>query len=158
MKLFLNPANAAYLRSLAKDFGESTNAVRLELNKFEEAGMLYSETQGNKKLYKANEQHPLFKDINSLLLKYVGIDRIINNVIERLGEVAKVFLDGDYVAGKDSGVIDLVFIGNIDRKYLSRLTQKTEQAIQKKIRYLVYADKEWQDSQDTNLLLLWTKK
>ena len=33
LKFFLNSANKAYLRGLAQEFGESTNAIRLELNK-----------------------------------------------------------------------------------------------------------------------------
>ncbi len=50
----------AYLRSLENEFGESSNAIRIELNRFEEAGMLVSFTEGNKKLFKANTEHPLF--------------------------------------------------------------------------------------------------
>lgn len=158
MKLFLNPGNRAHLRGLADDFGESTNAVRVELNRFEEAGMLVSETEGNKKLFKANEKHPLFGDINSLVRKYVGVDRIIETVIERMGDVEKVFLTGDYAEGKDSGIIDLLFVGNIDRKYLANLTAKAEQTVGKKIKYIVYQSDEWEgETKDNSMLLLWEK-
>jgi len=123
-RLFLNPGSTAYLRGLAEDFQESTNAVRLELNRFEEAGMLLSETQGNKKVFKANEKHPLFKDINSIVLKYVGIDKIIDMVIHRLGDLDQLYLSGDYAEGKDTGIIDLIFIGAIDKNYLVKLIDK----------------------------------
>jgi DNA-binding GntR family transcriptional regulator len=43
LKFFLNPGSRAYLRGLAEEFGESSNAVRLELNRFEEAGLLESD-------------------------------------------------------------------------------------------------------------------
>ena len=43
MKFFLNPGTRAYLRSLADEFGESTNSVRVELNRLSEAGLLGSE-------------------------------------------------------------------------------------------------------------------
>ena len=36
LKFFLNAQTKSYLRSLEGEFGESTNAIRLELNKFEE--------------------------------------------------------------------------------------------------------------------------
>lgn len=161
VRLFLNPGNSAYLRELAEDFGESTNAVRLELNRFEEAGMLESEASGNKKLYKANPRHPLFSNVHHLLLKYVGVDRIIEVVIERMGELEKVFLGGDYAAGKDSGIIDLMFVGNVDRNYLAKLTEKAEALVHKKIKYLVYTAAEWQEMNERNptgnLLLLWEK-
>ena len=140
--MFLNPGSTAYLRGLAEDFQESTNAVRLELNRFEEAGMLLSETQGNKKLFKANEKHPLFKDINSIVLKYVGIDKIIDMVIHRLGDLDQLYLSGDYAEGKDTGIIDLIFIGAIDKSYLVKLIDKAEKLIHKKLRYLHYSDED----------------
>ena len=40
LKFFLNSNTTAYLRSLESEFGESTNAIRIELNRLEEAGML----------------------------------------------------------------------------------------------------------------------
>src|SRR5690606_3186344 len=89
LRLFLYPGTTAYLRGLAGEFDESTNSVRVELNRFEEANMLVSENKGNKKLYKANEKHPLFKDIHSILLKYIGVDKIINAIIERMGKLEK---------------------------------------------------------------------
>jgi predicted transcriptional regulator len=57
LKFFLNSETTSYLRHLESEFGESTNAIRLELNKLEEAGMLNSQFEGNKKIYQANKQH-----------------------------------------------------------------------------------------------------
>lgn len=159
VRLFLNPGNSAYLRELADDFGESTNSVRLELNRFEEAGMLESETSGNKKVYKANARHPLFGHVHNLLLRYVGVDQVIEMILKKMGDLDRVYLGGDYAAGKDSGIIDLLFIGNIDRNYLVKLVQKAEALIHKKIKYLVYSPEEWNMStlSSRNLLLLWEK-
>ena len=42
----------------------------------------------------------------------------------------------DYAEGKDSGIIDLVLIGNIDQKNMQDLTKKTEKYINRKIRTL----------------------
>jgi len=160
MKLFLNPGNNAHLRGLADEFGESTNAVRQELNRFEDAGMLTTESQGNKKLYRANAQHPLFREINSILLKYIGADKIIESMISRMGNLERLYLSGDYAMGKDSGIIDLVLVGDIDKKFLADKVSKAETMIGKKIRYLVYAREEWntyQPSANGNNILLWQR-
>lgn len=161
MKLFLNPGNSAHLRGLADDFGESTNAVRLELNRFEEAGMILSQTSGNKKLYKANDKHPLFADINSLLLKYVGIDKVIDIIIGRIGDLHKLYITGDYAQGKDSGIIDLIFVGNLNKQYLVSLVEKAEKLISKKIRYITYEADEWEDRKSdhagSKVLMIWEK-
>ena len=69
MKFFLNSNNSSYLRNLEEEFGESTNGIRIELNRFEKAGFLESRLEGNKKMFKVNVGHPLFKDLNSILMK-----------------------------------------------------------------------------------------
>lgn len=163
LRLFLNPGTTAYLRGLADEFDESTNSVRVELNRFEEADMLVSESKGNKKLYKANDKHPLFRDIHSILLKYIGIDRIIEAVLERIGALEQLYLAGDYARGMDTGIIDLVFVGDIDKSYLVEIVGKAESKIKKKIRYITYDSSEWLDQkrkgQDGDrYLLLWENK
>lgn len=162
LRLFLNPGSTAYLRGLAEEFDESTNSVRVELNRFEDADMLVSESKGNKKIYKANDKHPLFKDINNLLLKYIGVDRIIEVIIERMGQLEKAYLTGDYARGNDSGIIDLVFVGNVDRKYIMEMVTKAERMIKKKVRFIVYEPMEWEmqsvDEDNESYLLLWEQK
>jgi hypothetical protein len=151
VRLFLNPGNSAHLRGLADEFEESTNAVRLELNRFEEAGMVVAETSGNKKLYKANSAHPLYKDINSILRKYIGLDRIVETIIGQIGNLSQVYLTGDYAQGRDSGVVDLIFVGDINKSYLVLLVGKAESLIGKKIRYLTYENSEWSSLMEKEL-------
>ena len=57
LKFFLNSSTTAHLRGLETEFGDSSNAVRVELNRFEEAGLLTSSRDGNKKIYQANTQY-----------------------------------------------------------------------------------------------------
>ena len=56
LKFFLNSNSSSYLRGLESEFGESSNAIRLELNKFEKAGLLTTTTNGNKKMFKADRK------------------------------------------------------------------------------------------------------
>ena len=95
LKFFLNSNSSAYLRNLENEFKESTNAIRVELVRFEKAGLLKSWNKGNKKLFSANTEHPLFPAINSLIMNHIGFDRIIDTVIEKLGQVKYVFVVGD---------------------------------------------------------------
>lgn len=161
MKFFLNSNTVAYLRGLESEFGESTNAIRVELNRLEEANMLRSFSQGNKKFFKANTDHPLFAEVHNILRKQIGLDAIIENVVSRLGDVQCVFLAGDFAKGKNSPIIDLIFVGDIDTAYLIQLIAKTEILIHRKIRYLIYSSEEEVRSllghQQPGPLLLWTK-
>jgi len=161
LKFFLNSNTTSYLRGLESEFGESSNAIRVELNKLESAGMLNSEVQGNKKMFKANTTHPLFKEIHNILMKHIGLDRIIENVVERLGDIKKVYLVGKFAKGLDSQIIDLIFIGDIDKTYLLNLVEKVEELIKRKVRYLIYNNGELSDSDLVEInperLLIWSE-
>lgn len=161
LKFFLNYETRSYLRHLESEFGESTNAIRLELNKFEKAGMLISELEGNRKYYKANDRHPLFKDVQSIVRKYVGIDWIIEYVAKKLGQLEKVYLTGSIANGLDSQTIDLIFIGEVNEGFLKELCIKVEHQIERQIAYEVLIntqtfDKLFEES-DAKFILLWEK-
>lgn len=160
LKFFLNSSNTAYLRGLEPEFGESTNAIRVELNRFEKAELLTSKLQGNKKYYQANTSHPLFPEIHKLLLKHIGLDKIIDKVIKKLGHLSEVYLVGELAKGKNSKVIDLWFVGeNLDKNYLMNLVVKAEELINRKIRYIILDNKErnefLKNKSKSELLLVW---
>ena len=137
MKFFLNSRTTSYLRDLAAEFGESTNAIRVELNHLEGAGLLESQKQGNKKVFKANHKHPLFGNIHQLLLRHTGIDQIVDNVAKKLGGLQQAYVVGSFARGVDHPVIDLILIGNgIDKQFLLQLIDKAEDIIDRKIRYM----------------------
>lgn len=139
LRFFLNPDSKAYLRGLAQEFDESTNAVRVELNRFEEAGLVKSEKQGNKKIFRVNTKFPLFDELQQIAFKHFGIDYIISKVIKKLGDVQAVYITGDLARGLDSEIVDITVIGDkIDSAYLITLTEKAEKYINRKIRALVY--------------------
>jgi hypothetical protein len=161
LKFFLNSNTTAYLRSLEEEFGESTNSIRIELNRFEKAGFLASHSQANKKVFKVNTSHPLFKDINSIVLKLVGLDHVIDYVLQRVGNLEKVYLIGSLSQGKDSEVIDLVLVGDINEAFLKDLIAKAEKKIHKTIHYINYKEVDFSLAQITkpgiSPLLLWSK-
>ena len=149
LKFFINPSTKAYLRELAKEFDASTNSIRLELNRLEKSNLLISQMQGRTVQYQANTKNTLFKDIRSIVLKYVGIDSIIENIISKLGDLRSAYIIGEYAHGMDTGIIDVVLIGNIDKDILNRLVEKTEVLIHRKIKWLILREQEFKSLKDT---------
>ncbi len=146
LKFFLNPEARAYLRGLAEEFGESSNSIRVELNRFEEAGLLDSEFVGNKKIFTANTGHPLFSDIQNIVKKTVGIDQIVNKVVMQLGDVEQAYVTGDFAQGRNGQTIDILLVGKeINKEYLLGLITKAEELVKKPIRYLIMAQSEAKD-------------
>jgi DNA-binding transcriptional ArsR family regulator len=162
-KFFLNSNTSSHLRGLESEFGDSSNAIRIELNRLEEAGLLNSQRDGNKKVYQANSAHPLFGDIHSIIMKETGIDQVIEKVIHRIGNLIAVYLTGDFAHGKDSPVIDLILVGEcIDNEYLSGKVVQAEKLISRKVNYIVLSPSEalvsLETMKPTELLLLWNIK
>ena len=138
IKFFLNIANKGYLNSLANEFGESTNSVRKELNNLSSAGYLEKHNENNKVIYKANASHPLFNIIQKIVHKHLGIEEILEMIINRIGEIKKIMILGDYARGIDSGHIEVLIVGdNINEVYLKKITPKIEKKINRKVSFFV---------------------
>jgi hypothetical protein len=118
---------------MAEEFGESTNAIRHELNNLSKAGYLISAEEGRTILYRANTSHPLYNEVKNLIHKYLGIDEIIENVVKKLGDLKAAYIIGDYAQGKDTGTIELLLVGAIDNEYLQRLVAKAKGLIKRNI-------------------------
>ncbi|MGX1639414.1 ArsR family transcriptional regulator [Sphingobacterium sp. NPDC055431] len=154
IKFFVNSANKGYLRGIAEEFNESTNAIRKELNQLSEAGYLIKSQENNKIFYRANIEHPLFKSLQNLVRTFLGIDQAIDYVLDRTGDVHQVALLGDYANGIDSGTIEILITGeNIDSAYLLQLSGKTEKLLDKKI--ILYLDK---PEEATQQIILYQKE
>lgn len=159
IKFFINPETTSYLRELAEEFGESSNAVRVELNRLVEAGLLTSEYAGRLKLYKANVNNPIFSELHNIVKKYIGIDKLVEEIVNKLGTVEIALITGDYAKGVDSGIIDLIIVGEVNQNYLQSLVEKTELLIERKIRTLVFTIDEFEKYKDklkkTSYLIVW---
>jgi predicted transcriptional regulator len=162
MRFFFNPKARSYLRELAKEFNVSTNAVREELNQLKKTELLKSEKNGRQVYYMANTDHALFPELKSMVSKVMGIDQVIDSIINRLGNLERAYLVGDYAEGKDTGIIDIILVGNIDHYHLNDLTRKTERYIKRKIRPLVLNNNEYEallpELATRPLILIWKSK
>jgi hypothetical protein len=145
LKFFINPNTRGYLRQLAAEFNESTNSIRLELNKLSEAQILLVSAEGRNKIYRANTNHPLYEDLRNIVLKSTGIDRVVSNILNKLGNIRLAFIRGDYASGKDNGLIDLVIVGDqVNQNEIERIRSKTENLINRKLSVLVLNEQEYE--------------
>ncbi len=136
VKFFVNAQNQSHLRGLADEFGESTNAIRKELNNLTGAGILVRQNGKNKVTYQANISHPFFKNIQDIIRKYLGLDKILEQVLERMGEVEQVVLTGDIAQGKDTGRIDVSVYGhNLNDRYINYLTTRLQKLIERDVKF-----------------------
>lgn len=134
VKFFSNPKNMGHLRGLAEEFGESTNSIRKELNNLCEAGLLLKTEEKNRVDYQANPNHVFFTNLQDLIQKYLGLDKLIHAVLERMGQVSQIALVGDYARGIDSGRIEVQITGpQLNEDYLVHVSEKLKSLIDKEV-------------------------
>jgi hypothetical protein len=137
-RFFLNPEQGGYLRGLEKELGENSNALRIELNRFEEAGLVTAEWKGQRKWFHVNRAFPMFAELHSIALKHFGIDQVVDKVLRKIGPVDAVYLVGDLAAGLDSDTISVLIVAHdVDTKALDRLVAKAETLINRSITYTI---------------------
>jgi len=136
IKFFISQANRGYLNALASEMRESSNAIRKELNHLHEAGYLKKVKSNNKVEYKANSKHPLFNVLQKVVLKHLGLEDLVEVVLDRMGHVEQIILVGDYAMGNDSGKIEVFLIGkNLNMEYIAQLEEKIEKLIKRKVSF-----------------------
>ena len=136
LKFFISQANRGYLNGLANEMGESTNSIRKELNHLHGAGYLKKLKQDNKVEYRVNASHPLYETLRKVVLKHLGLEDLVEVVLNRMGNVQHILLIGDYAKGVDSGNIEVFLIGkDLNFNYISQLEQKIESLIGRKVSF-----------------------
>jgi len=140
VKFFISQANKGYLNGLASEMGESTNSIRKELNHLYAAGYLKKTKVNNKVEYNVNSTHPLYETLKNVVYKHLGLEDIVETVLERMGDVDQILITGDYAKGIDSGNIEVVIVGNqINFKYLTQLEEKIENLISRRVSFFLTA-------------------
>ena len=70
--------------------------------------------------------------------------------MNKLGKIHLAFIRGDYAIGKDSGLIDLVLVGDkLNMEEVERVKRKTEKLIRRKIAILILTIKEYDKLQNS---------
>jgi hypothetical protein len=161
IKFFLFDGAQSYLRLMEKEFNESSNAIRKELNRFIDAGLLISEYRGRKRYYMANTEHPFYTSFKSFVRRTLGIDQIAIQIADKIKNLNAAYITGCKLCGnKELDFIELVLIGqNLNEVMIESLVKKTEKLIATKISHISFTSEQMKYfSKEKPKLLIWQKK
>lgn len=75
----------------------------------------------------------MFKLLQQVVHKYLGLDTIVEQILERMGNVKQIELIGDYVKGIDSGIIEVNVVGEINTDYTQNIIPKISEITSRQV-------------------------
>lgn len=141
LKLFLfNADGSFYQRQISNLTSQPIRGVQREVEKLNRIGLIVSSAQGNRIYYKLNQDCPIVQDLKNVFLKTVGVAEILRESFKKEG-IKFAFIYGSYARGEENLLsdIDLMIIGNISSKELSRLLSKPKTELMREVNYAVFS-------------------
>ena len=147
LELFFSNLDEMYhVRGIVREIKEEINAVRRELERFENAGILKKEPRGNRVYYWVRPDYPLFGDIISMVSKSTGLGKSIIENRGKIGKVIYVMFSGRLVRGKSrkrEDDVDILVVGDIVLPELASIIRAEESKRGKEINYTVMSKEEF---------------
>ncbi|MCK4505287.1 MAG: nucleotidyltransferase domain-containing protein [Candidatus Aegiribacteria sp.] len=129
----LNP-HELHIREIARRSELSEATIRQELNKLAGLDLVTSRRESNRVYYCANRDNPLYKEIHSIVLKTTGLVDVLRVALED-SQIEVAFVFGSFATGEESANsdIDLMIIGDIGLRAVSRLLSGVSERIEREI-------------------------
>ncbi len=137
--------NELHMREIERRSGYAIGTIQSELRKLLRLDLVSKRKDGNRTYYRANKDHPLFLDIQRLVLKTVGLVDILQNKLTKSQEITIAFVFGsiarqEEMAGSD---IDLVVIGHLGLREVTALLSGLTEKVGREINPHVFTVKEF---------------
>src|SRR5579859_5740883 len=144
---FGNPTEMYHVRGVVRETLEEINAVRRELTKLEEAGVIKKEPRGNRVYYWIRDDYPMYQDLVSMVAKTKGIGQILIANKAKMGKPLYIMFSGKFVRHKKrkkDDDVDILVVGDITLPELATLIRAEESKRKHEINYTVMTRDELQ--------------
>lgn len=143
--LFNGLGEEHYLRDLEKLSHVKVNSLQKEVKHLSSLGLLKARKDGNRIYYSANTEHPLYPDLVSIVEKTVGVLFKLKKSLSD-PKIKCAFIFGSFAKGKEKAGsdIDLIIIGDIGMRGVSKLLSGIQEKIGREINPHVFTEEEFQ--------------
>jgi DNA-binding transcriptional ArsR family regulator len=147
MELFYSkPDEMYYVREITRAIKEEINAVRRELDRMLEVGILKSEQRGNRLYYFLNKKYLFYQELQQMVVKNTGLGKKVRKLRRKLGTVEFVMFSGRFVRRLPprQDEVDILVIGEVVLPELSVLIKEEEKLLAREINYAVFSKEEFE--------------
>jgi uncharacterized protein len=133
-----------HLREMERQAGLSLGTIRQDLQKLVKLDLVTTHRDGNRLYNRANTENPLYPEIRNLVLKTAGLVEILKSVLDREG-VRVAFVFGSLAINKERAAsdVDLMVIGNIGLRTLSKWLSGVSDQIGREINPVIWSEEEF---------------
>jgi uncharacterized protein len=134
-----------HLREIERRSGLSIGTIQQEVKKLLRLDIIIRRKDGNRLYYKANKEHPLYPDIHRMVLKTVGLVDFFREALKANSNIKFAFVFGSIARQeeKDKSDVDLMIIGEIGMRQLTRLLSGVSGRIGREINPHILSTKEF---------------
>jgi predicted nucleotidyltransferase len=145
--LFRSDKPSIHLRDLQRQSGLSIGTIQKEIAHLKTLDLVTSERDGNRLYYTANSDHPLYREICSLVEKTSGVAERLKKVLHSINGIECAFIFGSFARGeeKSHSDLDLIVIGGIGLRKLSPILKHITEQTQREINPHVYSKQSWKE-------------
>jgi len=147
MELFFGqPSEMFFVREITRQTHEEINAVRRELDRMLEAGILKSEERGNRLYYYLNRNYTFFPELLRMVKKSTGLGLKLTKHRKKLGTVKFVMFSGKFLNIDQSKRtdVDILVVGDIVLAELEALMNEEQEKLGREINYSVLPEDEFE--------------
>lgn len=147
MELFFQQPNEMFfVREITRQTKEEINAVRRELDRMVECGLLKSEERGNRLYYFLNKNYLYYQELLRMVVKSTGLGEKLFKMRKKLGNVRFIMFSGKFVKTDPShrSDVDVLVIGDIVLAELEAVMKEQEAKIGREIAYTVLGEDEFE--------------
>lgn len=127
-----------HVRDLVRRTGEEINAVRRELSRMDEAGMVKKEPRGNRLYYWFRKEYEFYPELLSLVVKTTGLGYNIRKNKGKIGKISFVVFSGEFVSRnsrRDTDQVDVLVVGDVVLPELANVIRQEEAGRGQEINY-----------------------
>ena len=154
--LFADAAREVHLRDLTRQSGLGLGTVQGELEKLGAADLITSRRDGNRRYFRANASHPLFVDLQQIVLKTAGLREVLAGALAPICGVEVAFVFGSLASspGKAASDVDLLVIGDAGLRKLAGPLRSAGQELGREINPVTMTAAEFKKGRTKNPLLV----
>ena len=136
---YINPEEMYYVREITRLVKEEINAVRRELERMLECGLLKSEQRGNRLYYYLNKRYLYHQELQRIVAKSTGLGKKIRRYRRKLGTLSFVMFSGTFASRQAAKAdeLDILLVGDVVLPELDELIKAEQKELGREINYAV---------------------